>query len=222
MIKEPIVKTKAGKFKCISDIMKPPKFLTLQEFNNLIDNCSHLKDKVPANRIDTSMNNFLERFSGNSLSLEDLINVFSINSLNDSVLPGILGKMFANLINEVAQQKYSKLNLDCLVLPDKKGIISKSYSSINDNKEIQKEFIIGLNENIYKGAMDYFDNTYHTNVGLLIKTSSVQIHVYPIFKIVLFKKIRKTNVFFNYIMLTQSVLFNFKYFKIFKLIMGRQ
>ncbi|MBX4272191.1 DUF3883 domain-containing protein [Clostridium estertheticum] len=170
----PIVKTKAGKFKCISDIMKPPKFLTLQEFNNLIDNCSHLKDKVPANRIDTSMNNFLERFTGNSLSLEDLINVFSINSLNDSVLPGILGKMFANLINEVAQQKYSKLNLDCLVLPDKKGIISKSYSSINDNKEIQKEFIIGLNENIYKGAMDYFDNTYHANIGLLIKTSSVQ------------------------------------------------
>ena len=85
-----------------------------------------------------------------------------------------MGKLFANLVNEVAQQKYSKMNLNYIVLPDKKGFISKPYSAINDNKELHKGLIKELKENIYKGAVDYFDNTYHTNIGLLIKMGSVQ------------------------------------------------
>lgn len=166
-----IIKTRKGELKCVSEILKVPHFLTIDEFNNLIDHCDYLNYKVTARRMDGIMSDFFDKFSINCLNLDDLTNIFSKEFLNNSISQVVLGKLFGYFTNEIAHQDCGKLNFSNAVLLDKKGSVSRLEYFVNGEKELHKEFIKGFSENVNDGALEYIERKYKVSLASLLKNN---------------------------------------------------
>lgn len=171
----PMIKTKADSFVAVSGIKKPLKFLSLDEYRILINNTDNFNDRVPSIKIDNFMYDFINKFCNDEFSIEELMSFFTKDLARQSTLHNILGKIFANFINEIAQKNIRSLNVNNIWLPGNQEEYINIRGLLTKKIEFSTAFRETFYENVYKGALDYFYDNYKIDLRKFEEVKQKQI-----------------------------------------------